>query len=177
MGNDPVFSCMSLLDSKEICPHPVSPSLNPVNPVRVKESGVIGSHVIAPILSSPQHRSSSGLHAEFEIHAFGFFGQASEDSYSLLRFRSYGVIGVDIGGTNYSRLIDYEACRHGQRPRPISIEFLKIDPEAEVGFSQLIGELIDQVEFSCHQIAGVAQQLERQPLFFGKLAVEFFELR
>jgi hypothetical protein len=95
----------------------------------------------------------------------------------MTRFRPPGIIGADINGTNYPRLIDHEACRHRQRPRLIPVKLLKINPEAEVDFTQIFRELKNQAELACHPIAGVAQQLKRQSPFFGKLAVELFELR
>ena len=132
---------------------------------------VRGIHFVEPI---------GDLHAGCEVHrlcAGGRFGQAFQDLDGIGRFRPYGVVSVDVGGANYPRPIDYEARRHRQRPGFISVKLFQVNPEGEVDFAQILRELMNQVELARHPIAGIAQQLQIQPLFVGKPAVEFFELR
>jgi len=134
--------------------------------------GLMAGFPLAPPVGNPQ--------TGFEVHALcagRCRGKASQDPDGVFRLGSDGVVGVDIGGTNYSRLIDYKSRWYRQCPRPVSIELFEIDSETEIDFTQVFRQFENEVELERHPVAGVAQQQEGQMFLFGELAIELFELR
>ena len=67
----------------------------------------------------------------------------TEKFHCFVRFGADGVIRVDIGRADHGMLVDDIACRHGQMPETVGVEFFKIDAERQIYLAQIGGQLMD----------------------------------
>lgn len=86
----------------------------------------------------------------------------------LLRLGTTRIVGVDIDRANYAGGIDHEAAWHRQGPAAIAVVLREVDAEALVDFAQIVRQCKSQPELSGVRVAGIGQDIERDPVLLGQ---------
>lgn len=95
----------------------------------------------------------------------------------IFGFRPDRVVGIDIGMPDDPFGIDNQGGGNRQRPTVICVVFGNVEAELPVNGDEVVGHLVFQAVAGRDFIAGVAENIHGEVLFFGNGLVIFGQLR